>query len=1008
MSDEVLKLIEKAYKEEWLKLDLSFKGLKELPPEIGKLEKLQILELRYNQLSTLPSEIGKLEKLQILYLDKNQLSTLPPEIGKLEKLQILYLDKNQLTTLPPEIGKLEKLQTLWLHENHLTNLPQEIGELEKLQMLWLNNNRLNTLPPEIGKLENLQELDLRDNQLIILPQEIGKLKKMQELDIRYNHLTTLPKEIGELEKLQMLWLNNNRLNTLPPEIGKLENLQELYLDYNQLTTLPQELGNLEKMKRLYLDYNQLFTLPQEIWALGKMRVLDLLYNKITTLPPEIRNLKNLQILRLEGNLLTILPPEISKLEKLQTLDLQGNRLTTLPQEIWSLKELQLLDIRRNSLDVQIPPEILEKTDSPKTILNYYFEHKKAPTRPLNEVKLILVGQGGVGKTSLVNRLLYDKFNPDETKTPGIAINKWNIDVDGEKIQLNIWDFGGQEIMHATHQFFLTKRTVYILVLNARQGEHEGRLEYWLKLIQSYGGKSPVIVVCNKSEEHKIDLNWTGLQKKYPQVKGFVKEMSCKAGTGIEETKELIKQATGELEHIHDQLLETWFEVKDKLENMRKNFKTDFIPCSHYHKLCEERNINNKTSQKTLLGFLHDLGIVLCYQDDPRLEYMYVLNPMWVTEGVYQIMNSNELFQKKGVLEVEQLHKILDMLNKPGEERFPRDKHLFIVDMMRKFELCFDFEGTKDTKFLIPDLLPKEEQYTGEWDNSLEFQYHYDVLPGSVISRFIVRMHKSIHKNTYWRTGVVLKDGNNKALVKADIVDKKMYIYINDSEHTHREFLAKIRGQMDSIHKTIEGIKADEKVPIPGHPEVCISYKHLIRLERNRIDKYMPDGMEEKISVSKMLNGIESKKVRESKGQGNIHIDVREGGELIMDKKHYSGITIKNNTGQVAIGENITQTMTITQKEEAVKHIKELKDAVQKIDVEELPEEKKDWTLKELDKAIAEAEKEQPDKKSVAGYIKGAIETVKNSRILFSTASELATKLLPITTLLGLGAGSFGL
>ena len=44
-------------------------------------------------------------------------------------------------------------------------------------------------------------------------------------------------------------------------------------------------------------------------------------------------------------------------------------------------------------------------------------------------------------------------------------------------------------MHATHQFFLTKRSLYLVVLNAREGETRGRLDYWLKIIDSFGGDS---------------------------------------------------------------------------------------------------------------------------------------------------------------------------------------------------------------------------------------------------------------------------------------------------------------------------------------------------------------------------------------------------------------------------------------------------------------------------------------------------------------------------------------
>ena len=120
-------------------------------------------------------------------------------------------------------------------------------------------------------------------------------------------------------------------------------------------------------------------------------------------------------------------------------------------------------------------------------------------RPLNEVKLILLGRGGVGKTSLVNRLVRDEFDPDSAKTEGIQITQWPVTVEDETVRLHVWDFGGQEIMHATHQFFLTERSFYLVVLSGREGSEDADAEYWLKLVASFGGDSPVFVVLNKIE-----------------------------------------------------------------------------------------------------------------------------------------------------------------------------------------------------------------------------------------------------------------------------------------------------------------------------------------------------------------------------------------------------------------------------------------------------------------------------------------------------------------------------
>ena len=158
-----------------------------------------------------------------------------------------------------------------------------------------------------------------------------------------------------------------------------------------------------------------------------------------------------------------------QLTNLQELDLRDNQLTALPPEIGQLKNLKELDLRDNPLP--IPPEILDKTKEPEAIITWYLQNvlSGAPTRPLNEAKVILVGQGAVGKTSLVKRLLFDEFDPQEQKTEGIdhpALGRCK--ADGQEIKLNVWDFGGQEIMHATHQFFLTKRSLYLLVLDSRQ------------------------------------------------------------------------------------------------------------------------------------------------------------------------------------------------------------------------------------------------------------------------------------------------------------------------------------------------------------------------------------------------------------------------------------------------------------------------------------------------------------------------------------------------------------
>ena len=644
--------------------------------------------------------------------------------------------------------------------------------------------------------------------LILEKIEQAARDEAEELDLSGMQLTELPAKIGQLSNLTHLYLFDNSLRSLPPEIGKLSNLTNLHLNYNSLNSLPSEIGRLSQLKNLYLTHNSLYSLPSEIGQLSNLTHLYLNYNFLDSLPPEIGKLSQLKILNVGNNPLSSLPPEV-----------RGNH-----------KE-------------------------PATLIKYYwFLLQSKHQKPIHEAKMLLVGQGSVGKTCLKERLIRNNYDPSRNKTDGIDIEDWKINIEDKELQVNIWDFGGQEIMHSTHQFFLTKRSLYLLVIDTTRSEEENRIEYWLKIIQSFGKDAPVIVVGNKAEQHPLDIDKRGLQRKYPQIKAFY-EVSCETSQGIDELAEFVKREINRLEHIDDTLPLPWFNIKQELEKLDK----DYIPYEQYESLCEAEGVEKEDNQRILIRLLNDLGIVLNFQDDPRLEDTHVLNPEWVTNGVYKILNDRNLIvEDRGILTIPTIKKILD------KKRYPVRKHLFIIGMMRKFELCFDVEP--DKQFLIPDILPKEEPYTGEWDNTLAFEYHYPVLPGSIISRFIVRMNHYIYQKTYWRSGVVLahESNLNLALVKADREDKIIKIRVKGKINTRRNLLTAIRSQFDYIHKTIPGIVPEEKVPLIEHPEIVLDYQELLGLEVMGEKDIAIGKLKRRIPLKQLLDGIQSQSDRRVK------------------------------------------------------------------------------------------------------------------------------------------------
>jgi hypothetical protein len=141
-----------------------------------------------------------------------------------------------------------------------------------------------------------------------------------------------------------------------------------------------------------------------------------------------------------------------------------------------------------------------------------------------------------------------------------------------------------------------------------------------------------------------------------------------------------------------------------------------------------------------------------------------------------------------------------------------------------------------------------------------------VLPSSIITRFIVRMNPFVHK-TVWRSGVVLRNGGNTALIKADTEDRKIHIWVSGDENTRRDFLSAIRVEFDAIHKTIAKIEVAEKVPYPSNPQVAaIDYEFLLRMERDHRLTFPAQAGNDiiDVDVKELLDGVRPPKNQATK------------------------------------------------------------------------------------------------------------------------------------------------
>ncbi|MEO1671389.1 MAG: GTP-binding protein, partial [Cyanobacteria bacterium J06631_2] len=306
-------------------------------------------------------------------------------------------------------------------------------------------------------------------------------------------------------------------------------------------------------------------------------------------------------LDLSGLELTELPPEIAQLTNLSVLELDNNQLDSLPPEIAQLTNLSQLYLRDNFLPIS--PEILENVFEPATIINYYLSLQDSK-KPLHEVKMLLVGQGNVGKTCVRERLLRNKYDPTRNKTDGIDIEPWDIKIKDNKYQVNVWDFGGQQIYHATHQFFLTDNSIFVLVWNARTEFNQARPYYWLDMITANAPNAPIILVATHLDQRRELIPLDYLKEKYPKITAFF-EVSNLNRQGIDILYSHIRELAANLPLMGKPWLEKWDKATNQLrENAQKLITRRKLFEIFYGQLLDEDESN------ILAKYLHDLGEIL--------------------------------------------------------------------------------------------------------------------------------------------------------------------------------------------------------------------------------------------------------------------------------------------------------------------------------------------------------------------------------------------------------------
>ncbi len=718
------------------------------------------LDLQGERLAEIPEEVFVLTDLQWLQLSHNELRTIPERLWELPKLRAVYLIGNPIESLPDRSTLIIDGQT------YLRCLDQVAGENLELvineQFAHEDAGRLLTALRAAG---DLRHLAIR-----------GKGEKPGPAS------QELLASLASLDFLEGLILSDLRLDAVPEGVRRLTRLQSLTLHGLGLQALPEWIAQLHLVA---------------FSAFG---------NELSGLPPLPRSLESLNV---SLNALERIPPVLLQLSSLQHLDVTHCRIREIPEDILSLPRLESLDCSGNPLESP-PAEVAYK--GLQAIRDYWRQRADTGVDYLCEAKLIILGEAGAGKTSLARKIENPAYQlrEREQSTEGIDVIGYRFETairvreDGRErmlprtFQVNIWDFGGQEIYHTTHQFFLTRRSVYLLVCDDRKEDTD--FSYWLHAVEMLSDGSPLLIVQNQKQGRTRDINAGSLRARFSNLRGVL-PVNLDTNHGLDGAVHSIRRELESLPHVGVALPATWKRVREALEQSPR----DYLPLAEYLEICQQHGFTRREDKLQLSGYLHDLGICLHFQDDPLLRNTVILKPSWGTDAVYRVLDDPEVIAARGRFTRRQLDRIW------SEEKYAgmQDE---LLGLMMKFQLCYALESGRE--WIAPQLLSSEQpSYRWEPAGALVMRYEYTFLPKGIVTRLIVALHRLIAGGTLvWKTGVVLERDGNRAEVLEEYAQRRIRVRVSGPDP--RGLLAIVDEQLDRLHASFPRLQYEKYLPCP--------------------------------------------------------------------------------------------------------------------------------------------------------------------------------------------------
>ena len=419
----------------------------------------------------------------------------------------------------------------------------------------------------------------------------------------------------------------------------------------------------------------------------------------------------------------------------------------------------------------------------------------------------------------------------DSLSTSLSSSSSTLDLKGVDLELSVWDFAGQHSYYNSHHYFLSARSVFLVVWNVLQGE-KGilDLEFWLRSLRAHlpppptGKSKPLysIIIVGTHIDEVGDRNANSRREKAKEVfekKGVMSgfpfqylEVSSKTGENFDTLLNTITTSAYGHSYMGERIPDSYLQVEGEIMKLREEKRAlpivalDDTFFRRFGSLREER-------VRRAIKLLHQWGECVHFSESELLSSHLIVDPTFLSQRILGNLFHPDTADKipNGELKHSDLKEI-----------WPAECHKnaeYLLALMEKFEVCFRMGQNEDDfwarRSIVTGYLPEEPMSPIQWPDrcppkmsQIRWTYTFNIIPKELVSRLLVRLHEKLEVKERWKTGIFLESPNGevKIHVNAQLMKNSLRCIVRGAEMTLARCIISLIGrEIGAVCKYYPGV-----------------------------------------------------------------------------------------------------------------------------------------------------------------------------------------------------------